>query len=217
MVSTVAHPRDIRQDYRWSQIPIFPSMPLPDHPSPDFFIRCAVLADAEAIAAIYNEAVLNSVATFDTEIKSVEDRREWLRGHEGRHPVIVAEADGAVVGWASLSLWSDRRAYDGTAETSFYVLESHQGRGIGRRLLNEIVSAGRRCGFHTLAARIAEGSEASIRLHAAEGFVAVGILREVGRKFDRFLDVHIMQLMLRELGLISPMPAAGQAGREFFC
>lgn len=173
-------------------------MSLSDNPSSQFLIRDAILADAEAIAAIYNEAVVNSVATFDTEIKTVEERRDWLRAHGGRHPVIVAEADGAVVGWASLSLWSDRRAYDGTAETSFYVLESHQGRGIGRKLLREIVSAGRRGGFHTLAARIAEGSDASIRLHAAEGFVTVGTLREVGRKFDRFLDVHLMQLMLAE-------------------
>src|SRR3954465_14725432 len=97
-------------------------------------IRHAVLADAAAIAVIYNEAILTTTATFDTEPKSVDERTQWLKSHDERHPVLVAVVDGRVVGWASLSSWSDRCAYADTAETSFYVHSTYRGRGIGRRL-----------------------------------------------------------------------------------
>src|SRR5688572_31066489 len=97
-------------------------------------IRLAQLNDAEAIAAIYNEAILTSTATFDTETKSIEERQAWLKSHDARHPVWVAEMEGKVVGWASLTKWSDRPAYADTAETSFYVASQYRGRGIGRKL-----------------------------------------------------------------------------------
>ncbi len=97
-------------------------------------IRRAQLTDAKAIADIYNEAILTTTATFDTETKSVEERAQWLQSHDGRHPVLVAVVDGLVVGWASLRRWSERRAYDDTAETSFSVHSTHRGRGIGRKL-----------------------------------------------------------------------------------
>src|SRR5688572_6598572 len=100
----------------------------------DIILRRAELADAPAIAAIYNEAILTTVATFDVETKSVEDRIAWLAAHDERHPVIVAEAQGQVIGYVCLSRWSDRRAYDDTAETSFYVKSEFRGQGVGRRL-----------------------------------------------------------------------------------
>jgi phosphinothricin acetyltransferase len=161
-----------------------------------FAIRRAQLSDATAIAQIYNEAILTTTATFDTETKSVEDRTEWLKTHDDRFPVLVAIVDGDVAGWASLTRWSDRRAYDATAETSFYVHSTHRGRGIGRALKQEIINEASRLGFHTLIARIAEGSAESLHLNEAFGFTHVGTLREVGRKFGRLLDVHIMQKML---------------------
>jgi L-amino acid N-acyltransferase len=159
-------------------------------------IRRAELADASAIAEIYNEAILTTTATFDTEPKSVDERRQWLQSHDERHPVLVAVVDGRVVGWASLTRWSDRRAYDDTAETSFYVHSTHRGRGIGRSLKDAIIEEARRLKYHTLIARVAEGSHESIHLNERAGFVHVGTLKEVGRKFDRLLDVHIMQKML---------------------
>lgn len=159
-------------------------------------IRRANLADVEAITGIYNEAILTTTATFDTEPKSVDERTQWLQSHDERHPVLVAEANGSVVGWASLTQWSERKAYDETAETSFYVQASHRGRGIGRKLKSAIIEEARRLHFHTLIARIAEGSQESIHLNESAGFVHVGTLKEVGRKFGRLLDVHIMQLML---------------------
>jgi L-amino acid N-acyltransferase len=94
-------------------------------------IRRAEIADAAAIAEIYNEAIVTTTATFDTEVKTVEERAQWLEAHDERHPVLVAEVAGKVVGWTSLSRWSERRAYDGTAESSFYVLSPYRGRGVG--------------------------------------------------------------------------------------
>ena len=163
---------------------------------PTLIIRRAVPADAQAIAEIYNEAILTTTATFDTEPKTVEDRADWLQAHDERHPVLVAVVGGTVIGWASLSRWSERPAYDGTAETSFYVHSTQRGRGIGWKLKEAIVDVARALEYHTLIARIAEGSGASIYLNERAGFVHVGTLKEVGRKFGRLLDVHIMQKIL---------------------
>jgi len=168
----------------------------PAHGDCSFAIRTAQLTDAADIALIYNEAILNTTATFDTEPKSTAERTEWLRSHDERHPVLVATVNDRVVGWAALSRWSERKAYDGTAETSFYVHSAHRGRGIGRALKEAIIEEARRLKFHTLIARVAEGSLESLHLNQSTGFVHVGTLKQVGRKFDMFLDVHILQKML---------------------
>jgi phosphinothricin acetyltransferase len=159
-------------------------------------IRAAELTDAAAIADIYNEAILTTTATFDTEPKSVEERTAWLQGRGDRHPVLVAIVGARVAGWASLSPWSERKAYDATAETSFYVGSTFRGQGVGRKLKEAIIQEARRLGYHTLIARVAGGSAASVHLNEGAGFVHVGTLKEVGRKFERWLDVHIMQKML---------------------
>jgi L-amino acid N-acyltransferase YncA len=159
-------------------------------------IRRAAVADAAAITEIYNEAILTTAATFDTELKTVEERAQWLQSHDTRHPVLVAVLDGKVAGWASLTPWSDRSAYADTAETSFYVHSSHRGRGIGRKLKEAIAEEARRLKFHTLIARVTEGGAESLHLNESAGFVHVGTLKEVGRKFGKLLDVHILQKML---------------------
>ena len=164
--------------------------------NPTIQIRNAELTDLEAIREIYNEAILTTTATFDTEPKSAAERLQWFQSHDERHPILVAVADGKVVGWASLTQWSDRAAYDDTAETSFYVKSEFRGRGIGRKLKTATIETARRLRFHTLIARVAEGSEESIHLNESAGFVLVGTLKEVGRKFGKLLDVHIMQKML---------------------
>ena len=164
--------------------------------NPPITIRRAEFADATAITEIYNEAILTTTATFDTEPKSVDERTKWLQSHDERHPILVAVGDGGVVGWASLTCWSERRAYDDTAETSFYVHSTHRGRGVGRKLKEAIIEEARRLGYHTLIALVAEGSQESVHLNERAGFVHVGTLKEVGRKFDRLLDVHVMQKML---------------------
>lgn len=161
-------------------------------------IRLAEARDARAIARIYNEAIVGTTSTFDTEPKTEEDRRQWLAAHGGRHPVLVAEREGEVVGWAALTQWSDRPAYDGTGESSFYVAQKHRGAGIGRRLKERLIDEARKSGFHTIIARIAVGNAASRHINESFGFVHVGTLREVGFKFGHWLDVEIMQLILED-------------------
>lgn len=156
-------------------------------------IRRATSGDLNAINEIYNEAVLQTVATFDTEPKTFEEQKIWFANHDHRHPILVAEQDGIVVGWAALSKWSERCAYSDTAEVSLYVKKEHRGKGIGRKLLEAIIQEGQKAGLHTVIARIAEGNEASISLLKSMGFEDVGVMKEVGRKFDKLLDVYLMQ------------------------
>mgnify|MGYP003390201323 CR=1 FL=1 len=158
--------------------------------------RIATLDDLPAITDIYNAAILMTTATFDTEPKTLDDRRQWFASHDERHPILVAEIDGQVVGWVSLTRWSDRRAYDETGETSFYVASDFRGQGIGRQLKLAIIDEARRLGFHSLIARVAEGSGESLHINESVGFSRVGLLKEVGMKFGRRLGVHILQLML---------------------
>jgi L-amino acid N-acyltransferase len=159
-------------------------------------IRSARPADLEGITEIYNDAVLTTTATFDTEPRLPEAARAWFDAHGGRFAILVADARGVVAGWASLSMWSDRSAYDGTAETSVYVRREYRGRGIGRALEEAIIEQARTSRFHTLIARIAAESTESLGLHEGLGFARIGTMKEVGRKFGRLLDVHMLQKML---------------------
>src|SRR5688572_23475162 len=102
-------------------------------------IRKALLSDTKAIAAIYNHEIEHGVATFDTELKSVENREEWLRDHSDKYPVLVAESDNVVIGFASLTRWSERAAYDDTAEISIYITPAYHGKGIGKQLIVAII------------------------------------------------------------------------------
>lgn len=156
-------------------------------------VRRATLDDLPVITEIYNDAVLNTIATFDTQPKSLDEQKEWFDEHGAKYPILVAEIEGTVAGWASLSRWSGRCAYANTAEISVYVAKTQRGKGIGRLLIREVVEEGRRTGLHTLIARIAGGNEISIRLHESVGFRHVGIMREVGEKFGKRIDVYMMQ------------------------
>ncbi|MCC9601768.1 N-acetyltransferase family protein [Stieleria sp. JC731] len=162
----------------------------------DFKIRHATIDDAAAIADIYNQSILNTTATFDTEPKTLEERKAWLGNHDERHPVFVAEIDGRVVAWAALTRWSDRKAYDRTAETSFYVDKDFHGRGMGRALMTRLIEAGRAGDFHVLLALVVSESAASQHVCKKLGFEHCGTMREVGFKFGRPLDVLILQQIL---------------------
>jgi len=156
-------------------------------------IRQAKLEDLEAVTEIYNEAIQKTVATFDTEPKTIVEQKIWFTNHGSKYPILVAELDGVIVGWASLSKWSDRCAYSDTAEVSLYIKEGFRGRGIGKKLLQSIIEEGQKSGLHTAIARITEGNEISIHLHESVGFKHIGIMKEVGRKFGKLLDVYLMQ------------------------
>jgi L-amino acid N-acyltransferase YncA len=151
----------------------------------------------EPITEIYNQAVLTTNATFDTEPISVDEQRIWFAEHDEKFPIFVALKYGKVVGWASLSKWSGRCAYSDTAETSIYIKDGFRGKGIGTKLLTRVLDEGKKAGVHTVLARIAEGSEASITLHKNAGFEYVGVMREVGKKFGKMLDVHLLQLVFK--------------------
>ena len=152
-------------------------------------------ADLPGIAAIYNDAILNSTATFDVEPWSEERWRVWLRGHANPYAVIVAVDGEDVLGWGSLSPFRTKAAYRYTTENSVYVREDQRGNGIGRLLLARLVAVASENGFRTVIARIGGDNPVSVRLHERQGFETVAIEREVGHKFGRWLDVVVMQVM----------------------
>lgn len=159
-------------------------------------LRLATLDDAEAIRQIYNLEVTTSTATFDLVPRSLEEQRAWQADRSGARAVVVALDQGMVCGFGSLSPWRDRPAYATTVEDSVYVHRGHQGRGVGRALLTELVATATAHGFHACIARIVGGHHASIALHAGCGFEVVGTEREVGRKFGQWLDVVLMERLL---------------------
>jgi len=158
--------------------------------------RLATIDDAEATRSIYNVEVADSTVTFDLMPRTIDEQRAWLSARSGAHAVLVAEHDGEVVGFASLSPYRDRPAYSTTVEDSVYVRRDQQGKGIGTLLLGDLVGLARSHGFHAMMGRIVGGHDASIALHRSLGFETVGTEREVGRKFGRWLDVVVMQLLL---------------------
>jgi L-amino acid N-acyltransferase len=159
-------------------------------------IRLAQRDDSEAIRQIYNLEVSTSTVTFDLVPRTAADQLQWLEARSGAHAVIVAEVDGEVVGFASLSPFRDRPAYNSTVEDSVYVRADQRGTGLGAALLEELLTLAGQHGFHTVIARIVGGHDASIGLHQRLGFEEVGLEREVGRKFGKWLDVMVMQRLL---------------------
>ncbi|MBW3669436.1 MAG: GNAT family N-acetyltransferase [Actinobacteria bacterium] len=161
-------------------------------------VRLAELGDAEAIRDIYNREVTGSTVTFDLVPRTLEEQHAWLAEHAGAHPAVVAVdgAQGRVVGFGSLSPYRSRPAYATSVEDSVYVHESARGAGVGRRLLGELVRLAELHGFHAVMAKIVGGHDASIALHQSCGFEIVGVEKEIGRKFGRWLDVVLMQRLL---------------------
>ena len=161
-------------------------------------IRHAEERDAEAIRSIYNYEVEHETATFDLVPRSLEDQLEWQRARTGAFCVYVAELDGEVVGFGALSPYKERAAYRTSVEDSVYVRRDLGRQGIGRAMLSHLLEAAENGGFHAIMARITTLSEGSIALHEALGFQLVGIERQIGRKFNKWLDVALMQCLLTE-------------------
>ena len=159
-------------------------------------VRPAARADAAAINEILNPYIAQSTATFLTEPRTLAQRLAWFDEHGGRHPVLVAVSDGAVVGFGALSVFRPRAAYAATAVISVYLRPEFHRRGIGRRLIGELQSRARALGHHALIGICCSETGASIALLEACGFRRVGQLREVGRKFGRWLDIVILQFLV---------------------
>lgn len=168
-------------------------------PSTTYRIRQAREADAEAIRAIYNHEVEFETSTFDLVPRTLEAQRQWIAARSGAFSAIVAvDANDVVVGFGALSEYKDRAAYKTTVEDSVYVDRSLGRNGIGRLLLTTLLDQAEASGFHSVIARIEASSASSRGLHESCGFGLVGIEREIGRKFGRWLDVAHMQCVLHE-------------------
>lgn len=160
-------------------------------------IRDATEQDLAAIRDIYNDAVLHTTAIWNDLSVDLENRRRWAADRRAQgYPVLVAEREGQVAGYASFGDW---RAFDGyrrTVEHSVYVRQDQRGAGIGRALMVALIDRARGCGKHVMIAGIEAGNTASIRLHLALGFRDTGTLRQVGMKFGRWLDLTFLELLI---------------------
>ena len=172
-------------------------------------VRLATALDLAAIESIYDHYVHNSTCTFQLESEPFSAREAWFSSHDERHPVTVAtlsrrEGDAldgrsggeVVVGWASISVYNSRCGYASTVENSVYVRAGQHGRGIGRALLTDCIARAEAIGHHTIIAGVGAEQTPSLALHESLGFVRVALLREVGFKFGRWLDVVYLQKML---------------------
>jgi L-amino acid N-acyltransferase len=159
-------------------------------------IRLANSADLAAINEIYNYYVLNSTCTYQETLEPMEGRRGWFEKHGDRHPITVAEIDGRIVGWGSLSAYHARSAYRNTVENSVYVHHEFHRRGVGGAILGDLIARAKSIGHHAIIAGIDAEQGASVALHRKFGFEHVGHLKQVGFKFGRWLDVIYMELLL---------------------
>jgi len=159
-------------------------------------VRTATPDDVEAIAAIYDDQVRHSVATFDLEPPDPQTWQEKVAARGTGHHVLVCEIDDAVRGFAYATTYRPRLGYDRTREVSVYLAGDARGRGVGRALYDELLGRLRTDGVHTVLAVVAQPNEASEALHRACGFERTGVLPEVGRKQGRWVDVAFWALVL---------------------
>ena len=159
-------------------------------------IRDATGADVDAICAIHNQGIADRIATLDMTLRTAADTRAWLADRGPRHPVIVAQLDGAIVGWASLNRFNPRPAYDFVADFSVYIERARRGLGIGRQLLAQLVDRARGLGYHKMVLAALTLNHAGLALYTRAGFSRVGIYREQGQLEGRWVDVVIMEQLL---------------------
>lgn len=158
-------------------------------------IRPATEADLPGLLEIYNDAVLHTTATYDYEPRTLEQRRQWFEDHRRDNYAVFVAVDetGRIVGWSALNPYHARPGYRFTTENSVYIAADRRGQGIGKQLLEPLIEAARSRGLHVIIAAIDATNEASLRLHARFGFEQVGHFKQVGFKFDRWLDVIYLE------------------------
>ena len=160
-------------------------------------IRPAELADIPALTALYNELGVATTASYDLAEVSEAERTAWLQEHqEHGWPVLVAELDGRVVGYGAYGRFREKAGYDTTVEHSVYVAADTQGTGVGRALMDALIAHARQAGVHLMLGGVDAANQASIDFHHRLGFVDSGVIHEVGRKFDRWLDVAFLVKVL---------------------
>jgi phosphinothricin acetyltransferase len=160
-------------------------------------IRQAQPQDAEAIAAIYRHYVLNTTVSFEEVPPDAEEMARRVQAVQASGlPWLVAELDGEVAGYAYATKWKERSAYRFSVETSVYLDHEARGKGLGSALYGQLVELLQAAGIHALIGGIAQPNEASVRLHEKFGFEQVAMFRQVGRKFDNWVDVGYWQRLL---------------------
>jgi len=171
---------------------------------PVYHVRPATAADAAAICEIYNQGIEDRLATLETELRTPQERREWLEARGPRHPVIVAEpptslpehAAPAPIAWGSLNVFNARPAYRHVADFSVYVERGWRGKGVGRVLLERLVELGRELGYHKLVLSAFPFNTAGVALYERLGFRTVGIYKEQGLLDGQWVDTIIMEKVL---------------------
>jgi len=159
-------------------------------------IREAVPADVGSIAAIYNQGIVDRVATLETEERTPEERAAWLAARNSRHPVLIAEVAGQAVGWGSLNPFNPRKAYDHVADFSLYVERGWRGKGVGGGLLAALIERARGLGYHKLVLAAFPWNAAGMALYQKHGFRTVGIYKEQGLLDGKWVDTILMEKIL---------------------
>jgi L-amino acid N-acyltransferase YncA len=159
-------------------------------------VRTASLDDADAIAEIYNQGIVDRIATLETTLRTPAERRDWLAQRGARHPVIVADVNGVVVGWASLNQFNPREAYAHVADFSIYVERGWRGKGVGTALLARLIHLARTLGYHKMVLVALPHNDAGLALYARAGFTRVGIYHEQGQLDGQWVDVLVMEKLL---------------------
>jgi L-amino acid N-acyltransferase YncA len=163
----------------------------------DYRVRPATEADAAAICLVYNQGIEDRLATLETELRTPDERRQWLAARGPRHPVIVAEAPGAgPIAWGSLNVFNAREAYRFVADISVYVERQWRGKGAGRAVLARLVELGREHGFHKLVLSAFPFNPGGMALYATMGFRTVGIYEDQGQLDGQWVDTIIMERLL---------------------
>ncbi len=155
--------------------------------------RVATPADAEAIAAIYNQGIEDRIATFETRLRTAGDIRSWF---DGRHPIAVVERDGRIIAFAATFAYRPRDCYAGIAEVSIYVDRQSRGQGAGRVALAELIALAEAAGFWKLLSRIFPENQASLALVRSLGFREVGIYEKHGSLDGVWKDVVIVERLI---------------------
>lgn len=159
-------------------------------------VRRALAKDAAAICLIYNQGIEDRVATLETELRTPRERRQWMLSRGPRHPVIVAEVGGLVVGWGSLNVYNPRKAYEFVADFSIYVEREWRGKGAGSAVLSRLIEMAREYGYHKLVLSAFPTNAAGMALYRKFDFRKVGIFKEQGQLDGKWVDTIVMEKLL---------------------
>lgn len=160
-------------------------------------VRQATIQDLPRLLEIYNEVIVHTTAVYDYEPHTLDMRRQWFEAKQQQgFPVFVAEENDVIEGFSSIGPFRAWAAYKYSVENSIYVAASARGKGVGKLLMPPLIEAAKEMGLHTIIAGIDASNEASIKLHRHFGFEEVAHFKQVGWKFDRWLDLKFLQLIL---------------------